>query len=85
MARNLGALARLACSGSIAAMFLNGWPHEMLGDEPSHCLNPGVAEGMQGVEYLTAEGRWDVQLWFATGSVTVQLDCGARDEDFFKL
>jgi hypothetical protein len=45
VARNLGAMAGLPISGPGAAVFLNGWPHEALGDEFSRCLNSGVAEG----------------------------------------
>jgi hypothetical protein len=46
VARNFGALAGLVSPGPSAAIFLNGWPHEELGDEISRCLNSGVAEGM---------------------------------------
>ena len=46
MARNFGAPAELASSGPSEGIFLNGWPHEALGDELSRCLNSGVAEGM---------------------------------------
>jgi hypothetical protein len=55
----LGALAGLASSGPSAAVFLNGWPQEALGDELSLCLNTCVTEGVQGVENLTAERRRD--------------------------
>ena len=70
--RETGALAGLASSGPSAA-FLNGWPHEALGDELSRCLNPRVAEGMQGVEDLKAE-RWDVWARFTRRGVAVQFD-----------
>jgi len=53
--RNFGELAGLASSGPSAAVLLNGWPQEALGNELSRCLNPWVAEGMQGVEDLTVE------------------------------
>jgi len=43
---NFGALAGLASSGRSAAVLLNGWPHEALGDEFNGCLNAWVAEGM---------------------------------------
>jgi len=71
---NFGVLAGLASLGPSAAVLLNGWPHEALGDKLSHCLNPWVAEGMQGVEDLTAERRWDVWARFTRRDVTVQLD-----------
>ena len=74
MAGNFGALAGLASSGPSAAVLLNGWPHEALGDELSHCLNPWVAEGMQGVENLTVEMGWDIWARFTRRGVTVQLD-----------
>jgi hypothetical protein len=44
-----------------------------------------MAEGMQGIEYLTAEGRWDVWSWFTGRRVTVQLDGATGDEQFFEL
>ena len=40
VAGNFGALAGLATSGPSAAVLLNGWPHEALGDELSRCPNP---------------------------------------------
>jgi hypothetical protein len=69
-----GALAGLASSGPSVAVFLNGWPHEALLDELSRCLNTRVAEGVQGVEYLTEERRRDVWAWFTRRCVAVQLD-----------
>jgi len=74
VAGNFGALAGLASSDLSAAVLLNGWPHEVLGDEFNHCLNPWVAEGMQGVEDLTAERGWDVWARFTRRGVAVQLD-----------
>jgi hypothetical protein len=71
---NFRALAGLASSGPNAAVFLHGWPHETLGDELSRCLNNGVAEGMEGVENLAAERRWDVWAWFTRRGIAVQLD-----------
>ena len=50
------------------------WPHEAFGEELSRCLNPCVAEGMQGVEDMTAERRWDVWARFTRRGVAVQLD-----------
>jgi len=64
----------LASSSPSAAVLLNGWPHEALGDELSGCRNPWVAEGMQGVEDLTAERRWDVRARFTRRDFAVQLD-----------
>jgi hypothetical protein len=61
VARNFGALAGLASS----AVFLNGWPHEALGDELGCSFNAGVAEGMQGVKYLLAKRRWYVRARFS--------------------
>jgi hypothetical protein len=75
----------LASSGPSAAVFLNGWPHEALGAELSHCLNTRMAEGVQGVEYLTAERKRDVWAWFTRRCVAVQLSRGPRDEDFREL
>jgi len=74
VAGNFGALAGLASSGPNAAVLLNGWPHEALGDEAYRCLNPWVAEGMQEVEDLTAERGWDVWARFTRRGVAVQLD-----------
>jgi hypothetical protein len=48
VARNLEALAGLASSSPIAAVFLNAWPHEALGDEFSCCLNSGDGVSVQG-------------------------------------
>ena len=62
VARNLGPLAGLASSSPSAAAFLNGWPHEALGDVLSRCLNSRLAERMKEVEYLTERdgmGRMD--------------------------
>jgi len=73
VAGNFGALAGLASSGPSAAVLLNGWPHEALGDELSPCLNSWVTEEMQGVEDLTAV-RWDVWARFTRRGVAVQLD-----------
>ena len=39
MAGNLGALVGLASSSPNAAVILNGWPHEALGDELSRYFN----------------------------------------------
>ena len=61
VARNLTALAGLASSGPSATVFLNGWPHEALGDELSRCLDAWVAEGMK---YVMAERRRDVWSWY---------------------
>ena len=58
IAGNFRSLGGLAISGPIAAVLVNGWPHEGLGDRLSRCLNPWVAEGMQGVENLTALREW---------------------------
>jgi hypothetical protein len=74
VAGKFAVLAGLASSGPSAAVFLNVWPHEALGDELGHCLNPWVAEGVQGVEDLTAERRWDVWARFTIRGVAVQLD-----------
>jgi len=74
VAGNFGELAGLASSGPSAAVLLNGWPHEALGEELSRCLNPWVAEGMKGVEDLTTERRWDVWVRFTRRGVAVQLD-----------
>jgi hypothetical protein len=71
---NFRVLAGLASSGPSAAVFLHGWPHEALGDELGRCLNTGVAEGVEGIENLTAERRRDVWVWFARRGVVVQLD-----------
>jgi len=70
---NFGALTGLASSGPSAAV-LNGWPHEAVGDELSRCLNPWVADGMQGVDDLTAERGWNVWAKFTRRGVAVQLD-----------
>lgn len=85
MARNFRALAELASSGPSEGIFLNGWPHEALGDELSRCLNSGVAEGMKVVEYLMAERRWDEWMWFPHRCFTVQLDLGTGNEEFLQL
>ena len=69
-----GALAGLASSGPSVAVLLNCWPHEALGDDLSRCINPWVAEGMQGVEDLMAERGWDVWARFTRRGVAVQLD-----------
>ena len=74
IAGNFGSLGYLAISGPIAAVLLNGWAHEELGDRLSRCLNPWVAEGMQGVENPTAEREWHVWARFTIRSVTVQLE-----------
>jgi hypothetical protein len=74
VARDFGALAGLASSGPSVAVFLNGWPHEALGDELSRYLDSMVAEGMQGIGYLPTERRLDVWSRFAGGLVTIQLD-----------
>ena len=74
MSGTFGALAELASSGPRAAVFLNGWSQEALGDELSRNLNTRVAERVQGVEYLTAERRRDVRAWFTRRGVVVQLD-----------
>jgi hypothetical protein len=71
---NFEALAGLAGSGPIAVVFLNGWPHEALGEEISRCFNTRLAEGVQGVENLTAENRRDTWTWFSRRGVAVQLD-----------
>ena len=60
--------------GPKCGSLLNGWPHEAFGDDLSRCLNTGVAEGVQRVENLTAEGRRYVWAWFTRRSVAVQLD-----------
>jgi len=69
VAGNFGALAGLARSAPKC-----GSPYEALGDELSRCLNYWVAEGMQVVEDLTAERRWDVWARFTRRGVAVQLD-----------
>jgi hypothetical protein len=46
LARHFRGLAVLASSGPSAAVFLDGWPHEVLGEELSRLLDSGVAEGM---------------------------------------
>jgi hypothetical protein len=46
VARKFEALAGMERSGPSAAGFLNGWPHEALGDELSRRLNSGMAEGI---------------------------------------
>jgi hypothetical protein len=46
VARYFGALAVLASSGTSAAVFLNGWPHQALGNELRRCFSSGVAERM---------------------------------------
>jgi len=74
VAGKFGALAVLASSGPCAAVVLNVWPHEALGDEFKRCLNAWVTEGMQGVENLTAERGWDVWARFISRGDTVQLD-----------
>jgi len=74
VAGNIGALARLGSSGPNAAVLLNVWPHETLGDELNSCFNAWVAEGMQGFEDLTAERGWDVWARFTRISVAVQLN-----------
>ena len=74
MAGNVGALAGLASSGPSAAVLLNGWPHEALRDELSHCINPWLADGMQEVQNLTAERRCDVWARFTRRGVAEQLD-----------
>jgi len=74
VARHFGTLASLASSGPSAAVFLKGWPHKALGDELSQCPNPGVAEGVKGVENLETEVRWDVWARFARRGIAVQLD-----------
>jgi hypothetical protein len=71
---NFGTLAGLASSGPSAAGFLNGWPHEALGDELSRCLNTWVAEGVLRVENLTAVRRRDVWAWFSRRGAAVQID-----------
>jgi hypothetical protein len=58
---NLGVLAGLVGWGPRAAIFLNGWAHEALGDKLSRYLSSKVAVG---VKYLTAERRWDIRTWF---------------------
>jgi hypothetical protein len=82
---SFGVLAGLASSGPSVAVFLYGWPHEALGDELCHCLDSRVAEGMQGIEYLMVGRRWDIWSWFTSGCVTVHLDRGTGDEQFFEL
>jgi hypothetical protein len=69
VAGHFGALAGLASAGPSAAVFLNGWPHEALGDELRRSLDSWVTEGMKGIKYLTAERR-DVRSWFDSGRVT---------------
>jgi hypothetical protein len=46
LAGGFRALAGLASSGPSAAVFLDGRPHEVLGDELSRHLDSGVTEGM---------------------------------------
>ena len=53
-------MAGLASSDPSAAVFLKGCPHEALGDKLSRCPNPAVAEGMEGIENLEAEGRRNI-------------------------
>jgi hypothetical protein len=72
VAGHFGALAGLASSGPIAAVFLNGWAHEALGEELSRSLDSWVTEGTKGVKYLTAERRRDVRSWFYSGRVAVE-------------
>jgi hypothetical protein len=44
--RNLGEFAGLASSIPSLAVILDGWPHEVLGDELRSCLNSGMDEAM---------------------------------------
>ena len=44
MAGYFGALAGLASSGPIAAVLIDGRPHEALGDELSRCLDAGMTQ-----------------------------------------
>ena len=46
MARNLGVLAGLASTRRSAAIFLNSWLHEAMGEELGHYLNSGENEGI---------------------------------------
>jgi hypothetical protein len=46
MAGHFGTVAGLASSGPSAVVFLNGWPHEALGDELDRCLHTWVTEGV---------------------------------------
>ena len=71
MAGNFGQLVGLASSGPSAAVFLRGWSREALGDKLNRCLDSGMAKGMQGLEYLVAERRWNVGAWFPRGGVAV--------------
>jgi hypothetical protein len=68
---NLGALSWLAGLGPRAAVVLNGWAKEALGDELSRCLSSSV---VVGVKYLTAERRWEIWTWFYSRCIIVQLE-----------
>ena len=68
-----------------ATLFLNGRPHEAFGDELSRCHNPGVDEGVKGVENLETPGRRDIWTRISRRRIALQLDLCTWDGNFDDL